>query len=67
MMCWSAFGHLDKTPKINTFFLKKGGWVSLTHCSRGFSLQPLDVIACGEPGRHVVKLLTLYSEKILGC
>lgn len=65
-MCWSAFGHLDKTPKINTFL--KGGRVSLAHCFRGFSLQPLDVIACGEPGHHVVKLLTLwYPEKILGC
>lgn len=52
-MCWSAFGHLDKTPKINTFL--KGGRVSLAHCFRGFSLQPLDVIACGEPGHHVVK------------
>lgn len=66
MMCWSAFSHLDKTPKINTFL--KGGRVSLAHCFRGFRFQPLDVIACGEPGRHVVKLLTLwYPEKILGC
>lgn len=72
MMCWSAFGHLDKTPKINTFF-KKGGWVSLTHCFRGFGLQPLDVIAvmsltsCAQAAHFVLRkdtrvLLTSFLQ-----